>query len=92
MDEKIYCGTGRIQTTSFGDMPKVKYHRDDVMKMLKYLDDNKTDWINVDMKKKQNVEEGKPTHYMQVDTWKPDGAGANAGNTPPPPTSDDMPF
>jgi len=92
MDEKIYCGTGKIQTTTFGDMPKIKFHRDDVKKILKYLDDNSTDWINLDMKKKQNVEEGKPTHYMQVDTWKPD---ANRENTPPPPTKEDdsdLPF
>ena len=92
MEEKIYCGTGRILTTKFGDMPKVKFHRDDIKRILKYLDDNSTDWINLDMKQKKNVEEGKPTHYVEVDTWKPDISNASV---PPPPTKEDeqdLPF
>jgi hypothetical protein len=29
------------------------------------------------MLKKQNTEQGKPTHYIKVDTWKPDKSKSN---------------
>jgi hypothetical protein len=71
MDEKIYCGSGRIIESKFGQIPKVSFSKDDINKMVQYMKDNNLDWINLEMKEKKEKQSGKPTHYLQVDTWKP---------------------
>lgn len=71
MDEKIYCGSGRIIDSKFGQIPKVSFSKDDINKMVQYMKDNNLDWINLEMKEKKEKQQGKPTHYLQVDTWKP---------------------
>ena len=30
-----------------------------------------SDWVNLVLKEKMNKVEGKPTHYLKIDTWKP---------------------
>lgn len=71
MDDKIYVGNGKIVQTSFGEMTKLSFHRDDVLKLLAYLDKNELQWINLDLKVKQSPKEGKATHYLEVNQWKP---------------------
>jgi hypothetical protein len=72
--EKIFVGNGRIIETKFGKVPKGSMSKDDINKIVKYMKDNNLDWINWEMleKKPENKVEGKPTHYIQIDTWKPE--------------------
>lgn len=70
-EDKIYCGSGRIVTTKFGNIMKLAMHRDDLKKIAQYMNEEKSDWINLSVLEKQNKVEGKPTHYVVVDTWKP---------------------
>lgn len=69
MSDKIYCGSGKIITTKFGDLTKISFTEKDIQ----VLKDNLVNgWVNLDLKEKQNKVEGKPTHYLQIDTWKKD--------------------
>jgi hypothetical protein len=64
--EKIYGGNARQITTKFGDMWKVSQNRSDLEKLLKYMNDNDTEWVNLDIKEKPQKVEGKPTHYLEL--------------------------
>lgn len=75
MSEKIYCGSARVIPTKFGDLTKVSFHKDDIKKMIEHIKSDGGDWINLVIKEKQNKIEGKPTHYLEVDTWKPNNSG-----------------
>ena len=95
MSSKIYCGTGRIISTNYGNMPKIKLHKDDINTIVKWMRSNDSDWVNIDMKEKQSPVDGKPTHYLEVDEWKPPEVNpseqefkANQVDN----TSDDLPF
>lgn len=72
MSEKIYCGNAKIVKTQHGDLTKISMSKDDINKIVTYMKQEKSDWINLVMKEKKNPVEGKPTHYLEVDTWKPD--------------------
>jgi len=72
MAEKIYCGVAKIRKTSFGDQTQISLSRDDVKKIAQHMKDEDLTWININIKEKREVVEGKPTHYLEVDTWKPD--------------------
>lgn len=69
--EKIYAGTARMLTTQFGTLPKVTFSRKDLNTLLQYLNDNDTEFVSLNVKEKPQKVEGKPTHYLQVDEWKP---------------------
>lgn len=69
--DAIYAGTAKIVPTKFGEMTKVSFNRTDLEKMVKYLNENDTEWINLVIKEKKEKQPGKPTHYLQVDDWKP---------------------
>lgn len=71
MSEKIYCGNARIQPTQYGDMMKISLSREDINKIVKFAKDEEREWVNIEVKEKRNKEEGKPTHYLEVDQWKP---------------------
>jgi hypothetical protein len=64
--EKIYGGNAKMITTQFGDIWKVSQNRSDLEKLLKYMNDNYTEWVNLDIKENPNKVEGKPTHYLQL--------------------------
>jgi len=68
---KIYGGNAKIIQTKFGTMTKISQSRSDLEKLLAYLNANDTEWVNLVMKEKQEKVEGKPTHYLEVDDWKP---------------------
>ena len=70
-EEKIYCGNGKVITTKFGPMTKISMHKDDINKIVGYMKANGLEWINMNFKEKREPKEGKPTHYLEVDTWKP---------------------
>jgi succinate dehydrogenase flavin-adding protein (antitoxin of CptAB toxin-antitoxin module) len=69
--DAIYAGTAKLVATKFGEMTKVSFNRTDLEKLTKYLNENDTEWVNLVIKEKKEKVEGKPTHYLQVDDWKP---------------------
>ncbi len=71
-EEKIYCGSAKIITTQYGELTKVSFHKEDINKIIKYMKDNNLDWANLVVKEKREKKEGKPTHYLEIDTWKPE--------------------
>lgn len=68
---KIYGGNAKKIQTKFGEMIKISQSRNDLEKLLAYLNANDTEWVNLVMKEKQEKVEGKATHYLEVDEWKP---------------------
>jgi hypothetical protein len=81
---KIYGGNAKKIQTKFGEMTKISQSRSDLEKLLKYLNENDTEWVNLVLKEKTEKVEGKPTHYLEVDEWKPvQVANKNQGNFKP---------
>jgi len=72
MSEKIYCGNAKIRKTNFGDQMQISLSKDDINKIVGYVKSEKLDWVNINVKEKREAVEGKPTHYLEIDTWKPD--------------------
>jgi len=68
---KVYGGNAKKIQTKFGEMWKVSQSRKDLETLLKYLNENDSEWVNLVLKEKQEKVEGKPTHYLEVDDWKP---------------------
>jgi hypothetical protein len=68
---KVYGGNAKKIQTKFGEMWKVSQSRKDLETLLKYLNENDCEWVNLVLKEKQEKVEGKPTHYLEVDDWKP---------------------
>ena len=71
MADKIFCGSGRIRKTKFGDVLKISFSKADVQKMIDYFNTEKVEFVNLEVKEKKEPAEGKPTHYLEIDTWKP---------------------
>jgi len=97
MAEKIYCGNAKIVKTQFGEMTKLSLHKDDINKIVKFMKDGNLDWCNIVVKEKQNKVEGKPTHYLEIDDWKPAQEAAQQQPVQQPqqttqPEPDDLPF
>ena len=63
---KIYGGNAKIITTKFGDMWTISQSRKDLETLLKFMNDNDTEWVNLSVKEKQEKVEGKATHYLEV--------------------------
>ena len=89
--EKVFCGNGKIIKTQYGDMVKISFSEADLKKMLDNLNNG---WINTVLKEKKNKVEGKPTHYLEVDNWKPtQGETAKTElNSSDADEQDDLPF
>ena len=68
-EEKVFCGSARVITTKYGELTKVSFSEKDLEALKGCLDNG---WVNCVVKEKKNKVEGKPTHYLEVDTWKPD--------------------
>jgi hypothetical protein len=83
--EKIYGGTSRIIQTEYGQLTTVSQSKKDLQTLLAYLNDNNLEWVNLKIMEKKEKVANKPTHYLQVDTWKPDASKKKA------PTNE-MPF
>lgn len=71
MSEKIFAGSGKIIETQYGTMPKITLHKDNINTIVKYMKENNVDFVTLVMKQKREVTEGRPTHYLEVDQWKP---------------------
>ena len=71
MADKIFCGNGKVINTQYGDLTKISFSQKDLETLTKALNNG---WVNTVLKEKKNKVEGKPTHYLEVDTWEPKGA------------------
>ena len=87
MSDKVFIGSGKVIPTKFGELTKISFSESDIDKLKANLTNG---WINLVVKEKQTKVEGKPTHYLEVDTWKPkEGSANNAQSTV---VESDLPF
>jgi hypothetical protein len=77
---KIYGGNARMITTKFGDMWTIRQSRKDLETLLKFMNDNDTEWVNLSVKEKQEKVEGKATHYLEV--WQREAVPVANKNEP----------
>ena len=63
---KIYGGNAKMIETKYGQMWKVSQNRTDLENLLKYMNENDTEWVNLDIKEKPQKVEGKATHYLEL--------------------------
>lgn len=68
--EKIYCGSGKIRETKYGKQLQISFSKKDINKMVEYMKTNNLEWINLDLKEKKEKQDGKPSHYLEVNTYK----------------------
>lgn len=69
MEDKKFCGNGKEIKTKFGSLFKISFNKDDLKVLKENL--NEAGWVNATMKQKKNPEAGKPSHYLEIDDWKP---------------------
>ena len=71
-----YCGSGKM---SGGQYPSLQFalRAEDVQTLFNNLDNG---WVNITVGEKRNKVEGKPTHYLKINTWKPDPNRNQGGN------------
>jgi hypothetical protein len=94
---KIYGGNAKMITTKYGDMWTISQSRKDLETLLKFMNDNDTEWVNLSVKEKQEKVEGKATHYLEVYQREAvQMANKNEGNFKPTEKriieNDDLPF
>ncbi len=77
MADKIYCGNGKVIDTKFGKMLKLSLTEEDIRTLQRNLDNG---WVNINVGKKRSPQEGKSTHYLTIDTWKPTSGRHEAAN------------
>ena len=99
-DEKVYVGNAKVIKTQFGELTKMSLTAEDVQKLQDNLDNG---WINVVIKERREPSASGFTHYLEVDTWKPEprdgapaaaekGAAKPAANSVPEMAPEDLPF
>jgi len=67
--EKQYCGNGRVIKTQYGDLTKISFTKEDLETLTKNLENG---WVNCVLKERREPSEKGTTHYLEVDTWKPE--------------------
>lgn len=87
MAKKTYVGSGRIIDTQYGGLTKISFTAEDIETLTANLVNG---WVNLVLKEKKEPQDGKPTHYLEIDTWQPKKQDA-ATEQPAEPT-DDLPF
>ena len=83
-EEKLYCGSGKSHTfPSGGTKIAVALDLDMLAKHFKehgFTTQGGKRMIKVDVVEKREVDQYGKTHYLSIDTWKPDGQ--QQGNSP----------
>jgi hypothetical protein len=69
MADKVFCGNAKVVPTKYGEMVKISFSKKDLQTMMDNL--SESGWINTVLKEKKEKIEGKPTHYLEVDNYKP---------------------
>lgn len=88
MSEKIYCGNAKVIETKYGKMLKISFSKKDLQELNKAMEGK--EWVNCNLKEKQNKQEGKPTHYLELDTYvKPTDSRSQVSESE---KVDDLPF
>jgi len=86
MADKVFCGNAKVVPTKYGEMVKISFSKKDLQTMIDNL--SESGWINTVLKEKKEKIEGKPTHYLEVDNYKPTpGNGLTNGKV-----ENDLPF
>lgn len=75
-ESKIFVGSGSEKTTQYGKMLKLSFSKKDIETLSANLSEK--GWVNVVVKEKKEKTEGKPTHYLEIDNWKPTPQGSNS--------------
>lgn len=87
-ESKIFVGSGVEKTTQYGKMMKLSFSKKDIETLNANLSEK--GWVNVVVKEKKDKVEGKPSHYIEIDNWKPttvSNESISSNNT-----SDSLPF
>ena len=86
MSEKQFCGNAKEITTKFGKLLKVSFSEKDLETLKANL---KNRWVHTVVKEKREKVEGKPTHYLEIDTFEPKPQGTPTTSVG---QSEDLPF
>ena len=84
--EKVYVGMGKVVEKPWGKEMKLSLTEEDVDKLVNNLSNG---WVNLDLKKRREPSKTGFTHYLEVDTWKPE---KEAEATVAEDDGDDLPF
>jgi hypothetical protein len=90
MSDKIYCGNAKTIETKFGKMLKISFSKSDLQALNKAMEGK--EWVNCNLKKKQTIVEGKPTHYLEIDTYVKGTDTRSQVNDSENLTNDNLPF
>ena len=95
MEEKKYVNGIVIKEKAFdngGSQLKMSIKVEDFISQLKELSDN--GWANLIISKRKEASDTGVTHYVKVDTWKPDHnkMGKTKSNEPYNKVESDLPF
>jgi len=69
MSERQFCGSGKVIPTQYGDLTKISFSEKDLEVLKSNLSNG---WVNCVLKEKKEKQENKPTHYLEIDNWKPE--------------------
>jgi len=95
----IYCGSAKVRQTRFGDQYEVRMFRDEVQRLMDYLDEQGLRSARIDVCARREPKD-EWTHYLKVNEWTPPAAStAEPEPAQParsvaaqPPAEDDIPF
>ena len=75
--ERIYVGNAKKITTQYGELMKLSITAEDIEKMRQNLNNG---WVNIVIKERKTPSAGGMTHYLEIDTWKPQKQTENQKN------------
>lgn len=78
-DEKIYCGNAKKIQTQYGEMIKLSFSESDLKALHGKLENG---WVNANILERRTPSAGGMTHYLVVDTWKPDPSKRKPASSP----------
>lgn len=88
MAEKVYVkGSAKKIQFDNGSLMKVSFNINDFAKKGESFDSvkdvaNEKGWVNILIKEKREVDDYGNTHYIELDTWKPDPSkGSSSSNS-----------
>lgn len=83
---KQYCGSAKTITTQYGDLMKLSFTEEDIKMLQENLSEG---WVNAVVKQRKEPSKGGMTHYLEIDTWKPEKKEASEDEVD---KSSDLPF
>lgn len=80
--EKIYVGSGKTQSSQYGDFYKVSICLSDLPAEHITKAKNWKEYINLTVNKNREIDQYGKDLSVQVDTWKPDPSNKEQAHTP----------